>query len=452
MTNNQYLALDLGSTSIKAAVVRARDEVWVATRRWNMPTPVAGLVSGRHETDPRGIVSIVVDAIRQLCEEFPDIKAVGFSTQMHGVILTDKANQPASPFISWQDDRAADLLPDGRTLIESVQSQVSAASIKRTGLNLRPGLGAFNATRWLAENPSAAKVATRIHTLGSFVLTSLCGAFGTHITNAAALGVVDLVTGEWHRGLIEYLNLEYLDFPDINHSFGSIGTIALEDGTTISVHPDIGDHQASLFGAHREEKDMVAISLGTAGIAARIVDKFRPGEGYEVRPHVGGNYINAISRLPGGRHLDTFASVFAAIGRDIFEDKKAIDTSRNWIASAPHDRKPPGHIVQVSERSHNGDLRIALSLPVGDVDVSSDDILSALLQHFGSQYRQAVTKLFGQNGPKGGSLNGGMVLTNPWLSSFFSEALGVPVIGPSHADMALRGLARMIHEGFDNTI
>lgn len=447
MESQTHLAIDVGSSSIKAAVVAIEDGSWLTTRRWPTPTPVPDQPLGRHETHAQSIAAAIRHIIDDLCEQFPSISAIGFSTQMHGVVLTDEQNRAISPFISWQDDRANERFSDGDSLVDVVRRQVSSPVFARTGINPRAGLGALNARRWLDENPVLASDARRVHTLGSFILASVVGVYCTHLTNAAALGVVDIRVGRWENELIERLGLDDLEFPEIQHEFNPVSTVE-RNGRHVEIFPDIGDHQASVYGSQRDDADSISISLGTAGIAARTSPKLVPSERYEVRPYVGGRYLQTISRLPGGRHLDVCTALFSTVGRDVFGLVNARDQARDWLSdSFESGTSVIGHTVTAfNDVSDDGAARLAISLPIG-TEVGPSDVLRAVLGHLSVQYRQAAADLFDGNGPARGSLNGGLALSQKWLPDFFSAELGAQFAVTEGNDLALQGVVRLLRAG-----
>ncbi|HLS15716.1 MAG TPA: FGGY family carbohydrate kinase [Beutenbergiaceae bacterium] len=448
MTDSRtHFAIDIGSSSIKAAVVAVEDGTWLSTRRWPTPAPHPDRPLGRHETHAQSIVAAVSDSIDEVCDRFPGVSAIGFSTQMHGVVLTDQQNRAISPFISWQDDRANERFSGGGSLLEDVRQQVPAAVLARTGINPRAGLGAFNARRWLDENPARAGDVRRVHTLGSFILASLAGVYTTHLTNAAALGVVDISLGRWDAELIEWLGLDGLQFPEIRSDFTSVSSVTRSTGH-VAIFPDVGDHQASVYGSERDDADSISISLGTAGIAARTAAEFVPSSRYEVRPYLDGRYLQTISRLPGGRHFDACTALFGTVGRDVFGIENAKGRAREWLFDSFQGGSPVvgAAVTAFEDPNDDGAARLGISLPLG-AEVDPSDVLNAVLGHFGVRYRQAAADLFDGRGPARGSLNGGLALSKKWLPDFFATELSAQFAVTEGNDLALQGVLRLLREG-----
>ncbi len=390
------LIVDLGSTSIKAAAI---DDAGVVTDIGERASPPSVAPAGRHESDPLAFVEAVRSLLADALQVAPYLQAVAFSTQMHGILLTD-GDDAISPFLSWQDERAAEPTASGQSTLEIVAGAVPGGVIQALGAPLRVGLGGFTLARWLEEHPETQP--GRIHTLGSFVVSQLGGRYATHITNAAPLGLVDLRRRKWNQEVVRALGLSRFELPEIVTGFHPIGKVSV-GGVELELYPDLGDHQASLLGSRLSEGD-VAISLGTAGIAARLANMdTAAGPGVEVRPYGEGTVLHVRSRLPGGRLLRTFAHARSASEAQFWSEVSA--TSEAGLA---------------------------------------DDI-RAFFAGFTDAYSEAISDLFpdGER-PRRILLNGGAAQHIPWFQSSFPASLGVNHVEVPDSDLAIRGVVSLL--------
>ena len=97
----EHLGLDLGTTTISAAVLDA-DGRLLCTRTVPGGAAVAGQPWERKQ-DARGIEHAALSLLDGLLQEFPDIGCVGLTGQMHGIVYVDAAEQLLSPLYTWQD-------------------------------------------------------------------------------------------------------------------------------------------------------------------------------------------------------------------------------------------------------------------------------------------------------------------------------------------------------------
>lgn len=326
-----YIAVDIGSSYIKSAVLDLHRRSMDGVRRVRTPLPLAppGGTSGRHETDADAIVHAVREMIDGRLAERPDAAGVLLATQMHGFVLADAAGNAITPYISWQDERCME--PVGRqyagTHLDLLRTLVDPAELARTGIDLKPGLAMGNVFHWLRQRPDgAAPAGTRFCTLGSYVVLRLTGRNVCHLTNAAATGFADIAAAAWNRRLIEAAGCGKMAFPDLAPETEPAGRYEGRHGT-IPIHPDLGDHQASVLGSLAAPRRDVVVTVGTAGLMSRVEDAYRPGA-YEIRPFVGGLWLNTITRLPGGRNLEVLADFVRDIGETVFE--RRIDDGLLW--------------------------------------------------------------------------------------------------------------------------
>ena len=111
MANRYLLGFDVGSSSVKASLVDADTGVCAATAFYpEKEAPIMAVKAGWAEQDPQmwwdnaklSLKKIMADAGATA----DDIKAIGISYQMHGLVCVDKNQQVLRPSIIWCDSRA----------------------------------------------------------------------------------------------------------------------------------------------------------------------------------------------------------------------------------------------------------------------------------------------------------------------------------------------------------
>lgn len=100
-----FLAIDLGTSFIKGAVLNLETCSLSHTERMPFPAPVPGLPPLFHEIEPDRIVTAVKALIDRLLSHAPACSGLVLSSQMHGLVLTNTRGEPRSNFISWKDQR-----------------------------------------------------------------------------------------------------------------------------------------------------------------------------------------------------------------------------------------------------------------------------------------------------------------------------------------------------------
>ncbi|EDZ98995.1 carbohydrate kinase FGGY, partial [Burkholderia sp. H160] len=103
-----FLGIDLGTGSLKAAIVdeHGREQA-VSSVAYALVTPHAGWA----EIDVETWRNALVDAMTRLPRELRDgVRAIGFSGQMHGVVLLDANGAAVRRAMLWPDSRALAML------------------------------------------------------------------------------------------------------------------------------------------------------------------------------------------------------------------------------------------------------------------------------------------------------------------------------------------------------
>lgn len=283
------LGVDIGTTTVSAQVLSLTEKRPAATctveHHAALTLPEA---PDAYAEDAEALLSRAEALVRSLCASFPDIRAIGITGQMHGIVCLGEGGEVCSPLYTWQNafgSRKA----DGRTLTEEIR--------EKTGWEVPTGYGLCTcyALRRLGMFPAgAAKTVTIMDALAA----RLCGAAAVpmHPTNAAGLGLYDLATGAFDLRALERLGIPATLLPAVRAGYGTVGRYG-----DIPVSMGIGDNQAGLFASLREE-GQVLVNVGTGSQVSRIADSAVPvGGGIEVRPYLDGRYIRSGAALCGGR-------------------------------------------------------------------------------------------------------------------------------------------------------
>src|SRR2546428_4190034 len=98
MKNSSFVALDLGTSSIKGAIVDLERRRLSRVRRVPFPQPIPGLPPLFCEIDPDQIVSGTRSVLEQLLALAPSCSGVVVCGQMGGLVLTTEAGRPLSNY------------------------------------------------------------------------------------------------------------------------------------------------------------------------------------------------------------------------------------------------------------------------------------------------------------------------------------------------------------------
>lgn len=339
----RYLAIDLGTSFLKGAVVDLDTFQIGASVRRPFPDAVAGLPPGHGEVDAHAIVAATRSLLDELAQAAPDAVGIVVCSQMHGMVLTDRDGHALTHAITWQDQRSLMPHPDGGgTVYERLVATISPDQDAATGNGMRPGLPLCSLATMAATGtmPRDAVPAA----LPDFVLATLAGSKPvSELTMAASMGMVDLATRDWHWELLASVGLDGLAWPQV----APVGRTAYEievGGRRLPCAPAVGDHQCALVGALLQSNEL-SLNVSTGSQAGVIVPDFVPGT-YETRPYFDGRYLQAITRIPAGRALNAWVGLLTELAR----------------AEGVTLRDPWGTIAAAVENTPTTDLTLSLSV------------------------------------------------------------------------------------------
>lgn len=250
MEKTYILALDLGTTSVRVALVdKAGSIVQLAQQEIHQSYPNDGWV----EEDPLEIRDVTFHLIRECLSlgnvDAGSISALGLANQRETVIVWDKDGEPVYPAIVWQCRRTAKLCEDLKERGETERVR------KKTGLVID---AYFSATKiqWILDHvPDARRRAEAgellFGTVDTWILWQLSKGkvHATDHSNASRTMLYNLETMGWDEELLELFDIPRVMLPTICSHDEWIGEVdASFFGVEIPMAPGLGDQQAALFG------------------------------------------------------------------------------------------------------------------------------------------------------------------------------------------------------------
>ena len=224
------LAIDVGTTSIRTAIVDTDGNVTHARRRrLSLTTPNPGEV----ELDGVEIARLALELATSTLNEAGGADVVGITNQRATTIVFDPVTGvPVGPALGWQDLRTV----------------MDCLVLQGEGLRLAPNQSATKA-RWLVQQSGRDSSELRFATIETWLAWNLSG--GTlHVTdrsNAGVNGLVALGIEEWDQHALSVLGLDASMMPSIVDTMGSIGHATSLPGAPL-ITALVGDQPASLFG------------------------------------------------------------------------------------------------------------------------------------------------------------------------------------------------------------
>ena len=265
------LGIDLGTTGVKAALFAAGDGRVLSSAFIDYPLmhPQVGWA----EQDPAdwwqatvtAIRTCLVGGVRQNVQP-EDVRGIGLSGQMHGVVLLDDENRVLRPCIIWADQRS-------EAQCRWITERVGAARLLELVSN--PALPGFSAPKllWVRDNePEIFARARKMLLPKDYIRYRLTGKLAMEISDAAGTCLLDVKQGRWSDEVLEALEIDPALLPPVVAADTVCGTITEEVAALTDLLPGIpvagggADNACAAVGNGVVRPGLALVSIGTSGV------------------------------------------------------------------------------------------------------------------------------------------------------------------------------------------
>ncbi len=262
-----FLGIDVSTTGSKALLVdETGNVVGAALTEHSISTPKP-LWS---EQDPQEWWTASTNSIRQALSQAgakgEDVKAVGLTGQMHGLVMMDEAGKVLRPAILWNDQRTAEECDD-ITRIVGFKKLLSICGNK--------ALTGFTAPKilWVRKNePDVYAKTAHILLPKDYVRYHLTGDYAVDHADGSGMILYDLKKRDWSKELLDALEIPESWLPKTYEGSEITGVISasaaeltgLKAGTPVVGGG--GDQAAQAVGVGAVTPGIVALTLGTSGV------------------------------------------------------------------------------------------------------------------------------------------------------------------------------------------
>ncbi len=270
-----WLGIDTGTGGTRALVVDERGKIraghTAAHEDIRMERPLWA------EQRPQDWWEAAVQAIRGALARAQisgrDVRGVGLSGQMHGLVILDKDDEVIRPSLIWCDQRSQEQ-------VDAINRTVGRAQILSCTAN--PVLTGFTLPKllWVRDNEPENYARVRKMLLPKdYVRFKLTGEFATDVSDASGTALFDVVHRQWSSQMIAAVELDASILPKCHESAAVSGAISasvarktgLAAGTPVA--GGAGDQAASAVGNGIVELGFVSCTLGTSGVVFAHMDQ-----------------------------------------------------------------------------------------------------------------------------------------------------------------------------------
>ncbi len=301
MSGRYLLGFDVGSSSVKASIVDADSGVCVASAFYpEKEAPIIAVKAGWAEQDPQmwwdnaklSLKKVMADA----SVKGDDIKAIGISYQMHGLVCVDKDLQVLRPSIIWCDSRA---VPYGEKAFHELGADMCLGHLLNS-----PGNFTAAKLAWVKDNePELFAKIYKIMLPGDYIAMKLSGTVNTTISGLSEGMLWDFKAKDAAGFLLDYYGFSKDVIADVVPTFSVQGEVSaeaaaelgLKEGTPISYRA--GDQPNNALSLNVFNPGEIASTAGTSGVVYGVLGDVNYDKRSRVNTFAHVNYTKDTDRL-----------------------------------------------------------------------------------------------------------------------------------------------------------
>lgn len=300
--NRMYLlGYDIGSSSVKACLVEAASGKIIASDFYpKEEMKISAVKPGWAEQEPEEWWSNLKNAHQSIMTKSrvksEDIKAIGITWQMHGLVLVDKDQKVLRPSIIWCDSRAVSY---GEKAFDAIGHEKCLSHLLNS-----PGNFTASKLAWVKEHePEIFQKIDKIMLPGDYIAMKLSGDAVMTIEGLSEGMFWDFKNKCLSEDVLNYYGIPKSFFPEIKPIFGLQGEVSaaaakelgLKEGTPITYRA--GDQPNNALSLNVFNPGEIASTAGTSGVVYGVLDQLDYDKKSRVNTFAHVNYTEELTRL-----------------------------------------------------------------------------------------------------------------------------------------------------------
>lgn len=301
MSKRYFLGLDVGSSSVKAALVDTETGKCAATTFYpEHEAPIIAVKKGWAEQNPEmwwENCKLGIKKVKEMANaNAEDIIAIGISYQMHGLVCVDKELNALRPAIIWCDSRA---VPYGERAFNDLGADKCLGHLLNS-----PGNFTVAKLAWVKNNePDIYSKIYKFMLPGDYIAMKLSGVVNTTVSGLSEGILWDFKEKKTADFLLDYYGIDKELVPDIVPTFSvqsevnakAAAETGLKEGTPISYRA--GDQPNNALSLNVFNPGEIASTAGTSGVVYGVLGKVGFDKKSRVNTFAHVNYTDQQERL-----------------------------------------------------------------------------------------------------------------------------------------------------------
>lgn len=268
------LGYDIGSSSVKTSLLEAETGVIVAAAvsprtEMEISSPHPGWAEQHPDTWWEHVRRATAIIKVQAGAKLPEVKAIGISYQMHGLVIVDRDLRVLRPAIIWCDSRAVEI---GRRAFQELGPEFCLNRLLNS-----PGNFTASKLKWVKENEP--EIYGRIYKAmlpGEYIAAVMTGAVRT-TPSGLSEGIWWDFANDWIADfLLDYYGISPELLPEVAPVFAEQGGLTVQAAAELGLQPGTavaylaGDQLNNAFSLHVLREGEIAATAGTSGVVYAV--------------------------------------------------------------------------------------------------------------------------------------------------------------------------------------
>lgn len=264
---NYLIGIDVGTSATKTVLF---DEAGKVIASASIAYPMLQPKNGWAEQRPEDWRDAVLATIREVTGrgDVPkeEIKGIGISGQMHGLVMLDEAGEVIRPSIIWCDQRTGGEVEDMLKIFPRE---------KWIEITANPPLTGWTAAKilWVKKHePENYKRCRHMLLPKDYIRYVLTGVFATEVSDASGMQLLDVPARKWSDEILEALDIDRNLLGEVYESCEVTGTLLPEIAEQVGLTAETrvvggaGDNAAAAVGTGVVRDGTAFTTIGTSGV------------------------------------------------------------------------------------------------------------------------------------------------------------------------------------------
>lgn len=261
------IGVDIGTSATKTVLFDENMQVRAeASASYPLSQPQNGWAEQQPTDWAQAALTTIRDCVTLARVPKEEIRGIGLSGQMHGLVMLDAAGAVIRPAMIWCDQRTG-------AECEEITQRVGKEKLIRITAN--PALTGFTASKilWVRKHEPGNYARCR-HILlpKDYVRYCLTGEFATEVSDASGMQLLDVPHRCWSQEMLKLLDIDPSLLAKVYESSEITGTLTPEAAsftglsTKTAVVGGAGDNAAAAIGTGIVEEGKAFTTIGTSGV------------------------------------------------------------------------------------------------------------------------------------------------------------------------------------------